>query len=214
MLAFSGVKNKMTAVLSFLAKQRKVRRGSAAVLFLFLITLLMTIEFVPEKTNLVVGQVSPKTFFAQKSIVFEDKYKTNEQRRLAAEKIEKVYSKDPQVSIAVQKDIADLAGKVREVQGDAGLDVPGKVARLRTVLPFVMSEEDIKGLAQALPKDTQDVENKLTSLVAAAMENGDGITQDRLAEAKKALINQISGMRLSRYFEEFSKGAVERFLRP
>jgi len=213
-LAIGRAKDKIKAVLSLLARQRKVRRGSAAVLFLLLITLIIAIEFFPEKTNLVVGQVSPKNFFAPKSIVFEDKYKTDEQRRLAAEKVEKVYRKDPKVSIAVQKDISDLAGKVREVQGDADLDLPGKIAGLRATLPFAMNEDGLKNLAQASPEDAQDTENKLNGLVAAAMESGDGITQDRLEAAKKHLNDQIAGMRLSRHFEDFSRGAVERYLRP
>ncbi|MCL6634702.1 MAG: HDIG domain-containing protein [Peptococcaceae bacterium] len=212
-LAFGGVREKFTAVLSLLARQRKVRRGSAAVLFWLFITLIMAVDFFPEKSVLVAGQVSPKTFFAQKSIVFENKYKTEEQRRLAAEKVEKVLSKDPQVAIAVQKDISDLAGKVREIQGDAGLDAAAKTARLRSLLPFVMHDDDLKGLALASPRDTQDVENKLISLIAAAMEAGDGITQDRLEETKKMLNGQISGMRLSRPYEEFSRGTVDRYLR-
>lgn len=214
MLAFSGAKDKFTAVLSLFAKQRKVRRGSAAVLFLLLLTFIMAIEFVPEKTNLVVGQVSPKTYKAEKNIVFEDKYKTSELRLRATEKVEKIYAKDPQVSIAVQKDISDLAGKVREVQVDTGLDAAGKVARLRSLLPFVMRDEEISGLAHALPKETQYVENLLNNLVAGAMETGDGINQERLEEVKKSLNTQITGMRLSKTYEEFATGVVDRYLRP
>lgn len=214
MFALNRAKNKFTAVLSLLAKQRKVRRGSAAVLFLLLLTLIMALDFVPEKANLVVGQVSPRTYEADKSIVFEDKAKTAEQRRQAAEKVGKVYSKDPQVSIAVQKDISELAGKVREAQGDTSLDSAGKVAKLRTILPFVMRDEDITGLAHAAPKDTQYVESQLNNLVAGIMDTGNGITQDSLEDTKKMLYGQIIGMRLSKPFEEFSKGVVDRYLRP
>lgn len=214
MLALSWVKDKFSAALSFLVKQRKVRRGSAAVLFLLLITLIMAIDFFPEKVNLVVGQVSPKTFKAEQNLVFEDKQKTAEQRRLAAEKVDKVYSKDPQVSIAVQKDISDLAGKISEIQGDAGLDIAAKAARLRQVLPFVMQDEEINGLAQSSAKDTLVVENTIISLVGKSMETSEGIIQDNLDEAKKTLNNQISGLGLSKPYESFSKGVVDRFLRP
>ena len=109
MLTLGGMKNKFTAVLSLLARQRKIRRGCAAILFLLLLTLIISVNFFPDKTNLQVGQVSPKTFYADRSILFEDKYKTTEQRRLAAEKVDKVFAKDPQVSIGVQKDISDVA---------------------------------------------------------------------------------------------------------
>jgi putative nucleotidyltransferase with HDIG domain len=213
MLTLSWVKDKFLVALSFLSKQRKVRRAAAAVLFLLLVTLIMAIEFVPEKSNLVVGQVSPKTFKAESNLVFEDKQKTSDQRRLAAEKADKVYSKDPQVSIAVQKDISDLGGKVREIQSDTGLDNAGKVAKLHQVLPFVMSEEDISSLATSPANDTLAVEGFLNSLVAKSMETGEGINQDSLSDAKKSLSNQISGLSLSKHYENLSKGIVDKFLR-
>lgn len=214
MLAFSGIKNRLSAVLSFLIKQRKVRRGSAAVLFLLLFSLIMAVQFVPEKSSVVVGQVSPKTFKAQKNLVFEDKEKTSEQRRLAAEKVEKVYTKDPQVSIAVQKDISDLFNRVGEIQGDAGLDAAAKAAKLKAVLPFVIPEDDINGLADFEAKDTLAVENIVNGLVGNIMDSGSGIVQDRLEEAKKTLYGQVEGIGLAGPYDSFSKGVVDRFLRP
>jgi cyclic-di-AMP phosphodiesterase PgpH len=200
MLVFSRLKDKLAAALSFLNNQRKVRRGIAAVLFLLLITSIMAVEFVPDKTSLVVGQVSTKTFKADRNLVFEYEQKTADQRRLAAEKVEKVYAKDPQVSIAVQKDISDLSKKVQDIQSVTNLDADEKADRLRPVLPFVMSEEDITGLVGFSAKDTQAVENSLNSLVGKSMETGAGIAQDQLG--------------LAQPYESYSKGVVERFLRP
>ncbi|MDD2554483.1 MAG: HDIG domain-containing protein [Desulfotomaculaceae bacterium] len=214
MLVYSRLKNKLTAVLSFLIKQRKVRRGSAAVLFLFLFTLIMAFDFVPERIDLVVGQVSPKTYKAQKDLVFEYEDKTAEMRRIAAEKAEKIYAKDPQVSVAVQKDISDLFTRVSEIQEDTGLDTAAKVSRLKSVLPFVIPEEDITGLASYQIQDTHAVENSLNNLVGGIMQAGDGIIQDSLEEAKDTLYNQVSALNLAKPYDSFSKGAVGRFLRP
>lgn len=214
MLTLGGIKDKILHILSVLVKSRKVRRGVAAVLFLFLISFIMAIEFFPERTNLVVGQVSPKTYKADKNLVFEDKQKTYDQRRVAAEKAENVYAKDPQVSIAVQKDISDLADKVSGIQGEAGLDIADKVARLRATLPFVMQEAIIVDLAGSSPGDTHLVESSLNSMVVRSMETQGGITQDNLEQAKVLLNNQISGMALAKHYDEFAKGAVERLLRP
>lgn len=215
MLVYSWLKKKLIAVLSFLIKQRKVRRGSAAVLFLLLFTLIIAFDFVPERTDeLVIGQVSPKTYKAQKDLVFEYEDKTAELRRIAAEKAEKIYAKDPQVSVAVQKDISDLFTRVSEIQEDAGLDTASKVSGLKSVLPFVMPEEDIAGLADYQAQDTQAVENSLNSLVGGIMLAGDGISQDRLEEAKSTLYVQISALNLASPYDRFSKGVVGRFLRP
>lgn len=214
MRVFSRLKDKLTAVLSFLIKQRKVRRGSAAVLFLLLFTLIMAFDFVPERIDLVVGQVSPKTYKAQKDLVFEYEEKTTEMRRIAAEKAEKIYAKDPQVIVAVQTDISDLCSKVSEIQGDVGMDTEAKISELKSVLPFVMPDEDISELARRQPHDTEAVENSLNNLVGGVMLAGDGVTQDNLEEAKNALYNQISALSPAKPYDRFSNGAVGRFLRP
>jgi membrane-associated HD superfamily phosphohydrolase len=213
-LTFGSIKDKLTAVLSLLVRHRKVRRGSAAILFLFFLTFIVTANIVPNKTNLWIGQVSPKTYKAEKSIVFEDKEKTNEQRLQAAEKVGKVYSKDPQVVNGVQKDITDLTAKVREIQSDNSLDLETKLAKLHGILPFVLSADEIESLAEAPPATTQQVGDSLKTMVAALLETGDGVSQDELEDAKKSLSSQIARMNLSKHYEDFSIGIIDRFLRP
>lgn len=214
MLTISMARDKIAAVLSTSSKQRKVRRGSAAILFLFLITLVISFDFVNEKANLTVGQVSPKTFKAEKSTMFEDKYQTDVERRLAAEKVGKIYTKDSQVSIAVQKDISDLSQKLGEVQVDTGVDVSQKITSLRSFIPFTMLDADLSDLAQADVKDTVQAQTEINKLISSAMEEGDGITQDKLEDNKKSIKDQIIGIRLVKPYEHFAQGAVDYYLRP
>ncbi len=214
MFAFGRIKNRLTAVLSLLARQRKIRRGSAAVLFLLLLTLIMSVNFFPNETNLQVGQVSPRTYYADKSIVFEDKNKTTEQRRLAAEKVEKVYVKDPQVSIGVQRDISDVAGALREVQGDENLDKSARFDKLKEILPFTLNNADLEKLAESSPDYTQQVENSLKGLIALSMEEGDGITQDSLEEDERDIVGQITRMSLPQHYENLAISIIELYLRP
>jgi hypothetical protein len=214
MFTFGGMKNRLAAVLSLLTRQRKIRRGSAAILFLFLLTLIMSVNFFPNKTNPQVGQVSPRTFYADESIVFEDKNKTIEQRRLAAEKVEKVFAKDPQVSIGVQQDISEQAGALGEVQEDDSLDRAAKVDRLNEILPFTLAAQDLEKLAESTPGYTQQIESSLKGIIAASMEEGDGITQDNLAEAKRNIAGQISRMSLPGHYENYSTGLIDLYLRP
>jgi len=214
MFTFGRIKDKVVAVLSLLARQRKIRRGSAAVLFLLLLTLILSVDFFPNEANLQVGQVSPRTFYADKSIVFEDKNKTAEQRRLAAEKVEKVYVKDPQVIIGVQRDISDVAGTLREVQGDESLDKNAKIEKLKEILPFNLNDADLEKLAESSPDYTQQVENSLKGLIALSMEEGDGITQDSLEEDERDIVNQIIRMSLPQHYENLAISIIELYLRP
>ncbi|OPX87071.1 HDIG domain-containing metalloprotein [Pelotomaculum sp. PtaB.Bin117] len=211
---FSMAKDKIKAVLSRSSKQRWVRRGSAAILFLFLTTFLMSFDFVNNKVNLTVGQASPKTFKAENSAVFENEVQTEAQRQLAADKVGNIYAIDPQVSISVQKDISDLFQKLREVQGDAGLNISEKIDKLRTIIPFAMLDSDLDDLAHSTVKDSAVLETELNKLISDAMGEGDGIPEDKLKEFKKAIEDEITGMRLSKHYEHFAKGAANYYVRP
>jgi len=218
MLAIGGIRSKAAAVLSMLIGQRLVRRGSAAFLFLLALTFVMAVDFVPEKNNLLVGQPSPKNFDAHQDIVFEDKNKTGELRRRAAEMVKEVYEKDPKVNAAVKNDITELAEKVREIQGDNAADASARTVRLKGILPFNLGDPELMALAQPTPDITRQVESEINELISRMMEAEEGINQEKLEETKRfidsRLADRIAAERLGKHYEDFARGAVDRYLRP
>lgn len=213
MLKIGALKDKLVAVLSLLIKQRKVRRGSAAILFLLLTTAIISPGLISERSDIILGQVSSTTIKAEKSIVFEDKDKTDMERSLASEKAEKIYTRDSKVSLDVQNDISDLAGRLAGVQRNTELELAQKVAMLKEIFPFAMQETELNDLAQFVPEDTEYVESVINNLIAEAMDEGDGITQDILDDKKKEISNIIIGMRFSKAYEIFARSVVEQYLR-
>lgn len=213
MLPMGAAKDKVAAFLSLLLRQRKLRRGGAAILFLFLTTIIVCSDFMGESVHMILGQVFPTTVKAEKSIVFEDKSKTDMERKLAWEKAGKVYTKDPMVSVTVQKDISDLVQKLIQVQSETELDTAVKAAAIRSALPFAMQETELNELALANPEDLRQVETEVNNLVAEAMNGPDGITQDGLDECKNSINNKIVGMRLSRSYEQFAISVVDYYVR-
>ena len=218
MLSMGGIRGKAAAVLSMLIRHRFVRRGGAALLFLIALTFILAVDFVPEKNDLVVGQPSPKTFEAHRDIVFEDKNKTNELRRRAAEMIKPVYDRDPRVETAVKNDIGDLSVKVREIQADSAAETGVKADRLKGLLPFAMQDPELTALAQSTPDKTRQVESEINELLTRAMEGAEGVSQEKLEETKRTIDSQlsdrISAEHLGTHYENFSRGAVDRYLRP
>ncbi|MHB1041708.1 MAG: HD family phosphohydrolase [Eubacteriales bacterium] len=214
MLSVGRIRGKMAAVLSMLVRQRTIRRGGAALLFLVAITFIISVDFVPEKNDLTVGYPSPKTFEAEKGVVFEDRNKTEELRRRASEAVKKVYEKDPKVGAAVLNDITELGNKVREVQGDAAADSAAKTARLKAVLPFTINEADLAVLARSAPKETEIAESFVKDLITQAMEAEEGVSQEKLEETKKSIDGQLAAVHLARPFDEFALGLNDRYLRP
>lgn len=207
-------REKVAGFLVYILKQRQTRRAVAAFLFFLLITALLSIEFVPHRIKLKPGQVSPEDIYAPRSIVFEDKAKTDQLRHEAAARVPNQYDYDPQVSLSVQRDISEVITGIREVQGDASATQESRLARLRQILPFTLSEETQNALLQASPRSLQELEQSVSSLVVQALEKEQGVTPETLAQTKKELSAKLVEMNFSKPYEELGRNLIQTYLRP
>ncbi|HHW43426.1 MAG TPA: HDIG domain-containing protein [Desulfotomaculum sp.] len=214
MLNLAALRSRVLQRLAPLLGQRKVRRGGAAMLFFLLITLLITIEFVPQRLNLKEGQVATEDIQAPHSITFEDKTKTEELRRQAASAVRDQYDRDPLVSGRVQQDISATIQGVREVQSDDKVDEGTRAGRLGEMLPFALSRETLVALSRPAPRSLEQLERVVNGLVAQAMDSEQGITPDKLESTKAGLVEQVTRLGLTRPYQELGQGLIRYYLRP
>ena len=209
----NSVKKRIAGLVSLLAKQQNLRRGGAAVLLLLLTAVLVYSDLIGDRADYSVGQVSPVTIKAEKSIVFEDKNKTNLERNLAAERAGVLYTIDRTVINAAQNDVTNLAESVTEVQMDDSLDTPGRAEALRELMPEI-KEADLAILAQTTQSDNAYVAAVVNDLIREFMGEESGITQELLTEHKNTIDDMIINMRMDSSDELFAINAVERCVRP
>lgn len=189
-----------------------VQRAGAA-LFLFVIaTLLLSFRFYPERVDLEVGQVAPRTIKAPRTVVFEDKVRTEELRREAASRVPRMYDLDPKVVDSIKREITEILTAVAQVTADQKKAVPAKEAALKEVLPFPLSDEEIKALVNVPPARLQRLAQELGRIVDQVM--AQGISQEELAEAKKAAADRIELLLLEPAEKALAHAVVEYTLRP
>ncbi|MEW5952398.1 MAG: HDIG domain-containing metalloprotein [Bacillota bacterium] len=214
MLPLKQFRGKAVAGVGNLLKKRKFRRGSAAVLFFVLITLIIAVDVVPPKVDLQPGQVSPASIFAPRSVVYEDRAKTEEVRRKAAEEVDRQYSKDPRVSSAVQTEINETLGQVRAVQTDENLNEAQRVDRLQEVIPFTLSRADLQFLSRDNPQDARSLQENLAGLVQQAMEAEKGIPSGDEEAVKENLAGRVRDLDLPAAYKNLGQGLITNFIRP
>ena len=207
------IRRKIAVLLARLARQQRLVQGGAAVLFLLLTTAIVFPDLIGNQADYSVGQVAPATIKAEKSIVFEDKNKTSVERNLAAEKAGILYTIDPMVISAVQKDITELAENVTLVQLDEELDAEAKTERLRELMPGI-KEADLAILALNDQAGNEAVAEEVNSLIRQFMGDENGISQESLAEHKETINTMIVNMRMDSSAEIFAINAVELCVRP
>lgn len=214
MLPLKQFRGKAVAGLGNLLKKRKFRRGSAAVLFFVLITLIISVDIVPPKVDLQPGQVSTTNIFAPQSVVYEDQAKTEEARRKAEEAVDRQYSKDPQVSSAVSAEINETLGQIRAVQADDDLNEAQRVDRLQEVIPFALSRGDLQVLSRDNAEDMRRLQENLAGLVREAMEVESGITSGDEEAVKAQLAGRVRDLDLPVAYKNLGQGLITHFIRP
>lgn len=197
---------------AYLIKHHRVRRGSAVVVFLFIFTMLLYVDFFPNKVNLNVGDVAPFDIRAPRSAEYVDPVKTEELRRQAAEGVDRVYTTDPQLTLAVESDVYNITEKISQVQVNPDLTREEKVKRLKTIIPFTVTEQVLNDLATGTPNDLGLVRDRVLGIVIDRMRLG--ITPEQLEEAKAGLVTQVPAFGFSRSYEQYADGLIQHYLEP
>lgn len=214
MFPLNTIRGKVIDGLTLLLKQRKVRRGIAAALFFILITLIISIKFVPHQVDLKVGQVSPNNIEAPRTVVYEDKARTDELRRQAAEAVRPSYNRDDKVIDAVQKDISDTIATIGRIQEDKQANQQAKENKLKSTLPFILSDSTLKVLAIPNPAALELVEQRVNRLIGDVMETEEAVTLEKIDDVRKSLSNQIRQWHFEKTYESLAQGLAGHFIRP
>ncbi len=121
---------------STVARQHSPIRKTVLFLVLFVLyTVLLSIDFLPDKVSLTLGQVSERDVVAPRTVSFVDEPRT---RRLANEvvsSVANVYDLDTAAAATAEDDVSRIFRAVRSVVADGLLKKPTvRVAKLRSLL--------------------------------------------------------------------------------
>ncbi|GAB6158102.1 HDIG domain-containing protein [Desulfotomaculum varum] len=199
--------------LKYIFKNNLFRRYITAGLFFLLITILVSFEFVPQKVNLQVGQISPTTIYAPKSVVYIDQEKTQAERRQAMEKVPRVPEINPDVSTAVRQDINQVLQDIKAVQADQDTDLSAKVNRLKSLLPFELPQQVLAALAAGSPTGTDQLAAGIEAVLSEILDQGEGVTPEKLSQAKDQATAKLAARQFTEPYRLLGQNLVRHFLR-
>ena len=93
-----------------------IRKLLWGILFFLLITLILTIDLIPNQINLKVGQVSNTDIVAPKTTTFINQEKTQQLKNMAAQSAPKVYEENTNVNNEIKKKINTLFSAARDIR--------------------------------------------------------------------------------------------------
>lgn len=200
---------KLWSAVLFLLRQRRFRRWLAAGLFFFLITLLISVNYLPRQVNLKAGEVARDDVIASHSVVFEDKIKTEENRERAAAGVPLQYDLDEQVQGVLIKNISTLIDNMRRIKEAHTGD---RAEQLKAVLPFKLDDAALQNLLEVDSRYYQALSNELVKQVT--LYTNSGISEDELDRVKERIGQQLALTGLPAPVVQLGREIVNYYLRP
>jgi len=193
-----------------------IKKISIFFIMLIIITLVLSINFFPDKILLKEGQICSKDILAPGDFEFVDLKATQNLREKAAKSIKEVYDLNLANIENAEKQIDSLFSKIKEYQGkinESSKDTTANIAEndrrltdaelnkmaneINEDLGLYISEQVIAGCLQFDNLSLEKIRVDIKSSVRKIMEQG--IKEDDLENAKKQLIREISEISLDHH---------------
>ncbi len=181
--------------------------------FFILTTTVLSLNFVPERFDIQVGQPSSKTVKAVRTVEFEDKAKTAEARRKAADSVGKVHDENTGAYEQVISDINGVMNKVKVVSGNSQMTSPEKIALLKKDIPFSLPEGVYLSLARYDSQTIQTIDIKTREIVTGAFSKG--ILEENLDKIKTFLLEEnVAALKVPNDARVFVGALIDNYLQP
>jgi putative nucleotidyltransferase with HDIG domain len=124
-----------------------IRKIVLFLLFFSLNTALLSIDFLPDKVSLILGQVSDRDVIAQRTVSFVDEPRTRKLETEVIASVANVYDLDTGAAATAEDDVSRIFRSVRSVLSDKQLVRPEeKLGKLRSLLAGVLPEQTMVSL--------------------------------------------------------------------
>lgn len=164
---------------------RRLPIAAGAVLVL---SALLSLQFLPDKVSLRIGDRSPSEIRAARSVAFVDTGATQQLREVAARRVARVYSRDASALAQAIQSVGDAFARALRVRDDDALPAArAKRERLEMEIGWLLTPEQIRYLLGCSPQTVDRLERQGIRLVGDAMAREIRSDTDDLVHARADL---------------------------
>ncbi|GAB6138334.1 HD family phosphohydrolase [Halanaerobaculum tunisiense] len=154
------------------------------ILIVISLIILVTIDFLPDKVNLKVGQVSENDIKAPRTVKYVDQQRTRELKEEAANAVSKVYKEEAAITVEIKEEVNHFFEQVEELRGqDKKLET--RVATLQEESELELTENNFVYLLQISPQKLDNLHQNILSILEKYLDRG--VKSDYLAQVKQQL---------------------------
>jgi len=193
---------------------RAGRRGILAALTVGVLYLTLWARLLPEAAPLVLGQPSPRTIFAPRSVFFNDSVKTEELREQARRGVADKYGVDPSATGVAAGVVRDIFAVLRQAQRMEGASADERVEWVQRRLDVRLPPETLSVLVEAQPGTLTRLEATAAHLVETLMRRQIRDNTDDLADVRREALERAARLDMSPDYRQAVGQIAAAALRP
>jgi len=182
------------------------KRAIWGMALLLMALIIMSLDFLPRKIELTVGQPSPQDFKAHQGIVYESEVLTQKAREEAAQQITPVYRVDSSILADLHKETDNFFTSIQEIYNSTS-DNSERITRLNSRLnQLELPPATVQALAVAEVATINNLAGVTKNIITQVM--GEVISQDALNTARDKMLVAVKTAEI----DERYKPLLEAFL--
>ncbi|SJZ96293.1 HD family phosphohydrolase [Selenihalanaerobacter shriftii] len=215
------MKEKISAGDLQLSQDMVTKRWIWGIVVFIILTLILTIDFIPNQVNLEVGQVSPRDIEAPKTIEYIDEDRTEELKLKAAESVPKVYEEDVTVLKEVRKELNDFFTIIKKYSNivevdakkiDKSLSLTEKISEIQGKTAINVTDNSIRYLLKANAETLNYVENKTENILTRYLSRG--IKSDAMKQVKEQIEREVQSLSANNRYRHVIDELIQNLIRP
>jgi putative nucleotidyltransferase with HDIG domain len=189
------------------------RRKLWGVIFFVCIVILLSADFLPERINIQVGDVSDRQIKAPQGTVFISDVLTNRARQEAADQVDSIFKIDQDVLLETDENISEIYRKILTVNADDSLNETQKTRAIQAQINTGLPSSTLKAVANAEPGVISNLSMQTKQFIREYMEKG--VQEKALESTKQDILLKVKESDLEEDFKPLVTAVIsETELKP
>ncbi|MBM7623158.1 HD family phosphohydrolase [Sporohalobacter salinus] len=203
------------------AQDTTVRYWSWGIVVFLVLTLILTIDFIPNQVNLEVGQVSSRDVIAPKTIEYVDEAKTKELKSKAAQSVSKVYIEKANITTKVQVELDNFFKVISKYNDIVSNNKKGnnqklskskKIKRIKEETEIEVPNQVIDHLLDANGDTLDYIEEKTNNIIIKYLNRG--IKSDALDQVRQQIKGDVESLSAISRYKYVIENLIQQVIRP
>ncbi|MFW6007561.1 MAG: phosphohydrolase, partial [Halanaerobiales bacterium] len=182
------------------------------ILFFLLLSLILTVDLLPDQLDLQPGEVSPTDVTAPRTITFTNEERTQELREIAGESAREVYEEDRQISSEINNDIHDLFGYIRNIESEGTEEIEHMSEEIETEFNVELETSTLEILVESDRETLDEMESRAVALMDNQLNKR--IIPGELDQAREDLELQVQELDIDQGKKQALTDILYKFVRP